>query len=1043
MTGSLDLHGERFFQTWTRLAKTATPGDDFLLLQHAVNWEPGQELVLVTTAVKDSREWHQNEQLTVKSVVANPMNEVGSVVYLTSKVQHVHLANDAYQGEVGLLTRTIKIQGAEDSIPADPDPLNCKGNGKAHQGDSRYGDRSRPCAKTQLTGYGGHVMIHHMGVGFVEGVELFRMGQTNVLGRYPMHFHLLEKRCPGCYFRDSSVHESYYRCISIHGTHNIFVSENVAFDVTGFCYYLEDGVEEDNTISFNLAAHVHPIGAVAQGGTGQTLPLAYASDTLTIPADVAASGFYITNLHNKIVGNAASGGWSGYSLPVLHRALGPHKDLNFRPSNRVVLEFDGNTAHSTGWWWKHTGAIYSGGALFYQGNKLVYNAGRAFDIMRVPCTVDPCTKGPNFDCNQFKCPQLERAWNRITNTKVFLVPGTGISSWNGGMEVVKYDAHDVGLGLASLSPTGFWIDQMNVECRTGEKWAMPPDAEPKQVHASGFFWYDTLQEHIVTNSVFRNCGWRSGYSLYEPSSDRGCNGNMHNGCHEDSTTFGFVTHSDLHTPELMQGTKNLKFDNCGRRFQLKDYKANNNPSTVSGRGQNWLDMDGSASGLDEPTIIGSGLLAAGLWWTVDDDVVHDPQGPLKFIKKNSGPERGLGHIRFHWDSTVHSQVGKAQCGNGNGNPCPAYGYIRHWGPKFDGPNNFWMPVTANPEIVGPTGGFGWFLKLNGGSPKNLKIDTAEISVSTPLMLATAYPRGTTFNVYAQAGSGCNYLNKNRYSCKETFTKVNSVSQVRFSTGNVYHFDSSSGLLYVRIVQMPDDFVGDKSWHRWDYNTPSAWETGAYALERFSRGGVTLPTGKPGKSYVMIEATCSSNWNSKYCSQKALSWAKPSVCSAGYQQVAYDKCCKGTGPARQCEFANGANVNKLASTEEDGGESGGGGGGMGGGPLMGIVVGAIAVAGLVGAIAYRMWSRRRSPIDDVSVGSQGLTVSRVDACLSDVDTCLSAARTESSEQPIKHSSDTIDPDGMELTRTHSLPDKFFECDSTLAINAADDKPAPSA
>jgi len=891
VTGSLNLHGERFFQTWTRLAKTADKGDKFLLLQHAVNWKPGQEVVLVTTAVKDSREWHQNEQLTVESVVPNPMNEVGSVVYLTSKVQHVHLANSAYQAEVGLLTRTIKVQGAEDSIPTDPDPMNCKGTGPAHKGDSRHGDRSRPCANKQLTGYGGHIMIHHMGVGYVEGVELFRMGQTNVLGRYPMHFHLLENRCPGCYFRDSSVHQSYYRCISIHGTHNIFVSENVGFDITGFCYYLEDGVEEDNTISFNLAAHVHPIGAIAQGGGGQTLPLAKESTTLTIPADVAASGFYITNLHNTIVGNAASGGWAGYSLPVLHRAVGPHKDLNFRPSNRIVKEFDGNTAHSTGWWWKHTGAIYSGGALFYQNDKLVYNAGRAFDIMRVPCTVDPCTKGPKFDCNQFKCPQLERAWNRITNTKVFLTPGTGISSWNGGMEVVKYDAHDVGLGLASLSPTGFWIDKMNVECRTGERWVMPPDAHPKNIDGSGFFWYDTLQEHIVTRSTFRNCGWKDGYNEYDQSPDRGCNGNVKNGCHSSSTTFGFVTHSDLHTPELMQGTKGLKFENCGRRFQLKDYTSKKS-NTVSGRGQNWLDVDGSASGQDGPTIIGSGLAAAGLWWTVDDDVVHDPQGPLKFIKKIRN--RGLAHIRFHWNGPLHYSVGKGQiCGNGDGKPCVAHGYIRHWGPKFDGPNSKWMPVTANPEIVGPTGGFGWFLKLNGGSPKNLKIDTAEIDVSTPLILATAYPRGTTFTVYAQAGSGCNYLNKNHYSCKETFSKVDSVSKVRSSTGNVYHFDSSSGLLYVRIVQMPDDFVGDKmfdgtpKWHHWDHDTRSAWETGAYALERFSRGGVTLPTGKPGKSYVIIKANCNS-WDNVHCSVKPNSNAKPEVCGSK-AQVAYDKC----------------------------------------------------------------------------------------------------------------------------------------------------------
>jgi len=67
-------------------------------------------------------------------------------------------------------------------------------------------------------------MIHGEGKGYVEGVELHRMGQTNVLGRYPMHFHLLENTCHDCYFRHSSVHRSYYRCVSIHGTHNMTVT---------------------------------------------------------------------------------------------------------------------------------------------------------------------------------------------------------------------------------------------------------------------------------------------------------------------------------------------------------------------------------------------------------------------------------------------------------------------------------------------------------------------------------------------------------------------------------------------------------------------------------------------------------------------------------------------------------------------------------------------------------------------------------------------------------------------------------------------------
>ena len=36
----------------------------------------------------------------------------------------------------------------------------------------------------QLTGFGGHMIIANGGKGFVEGVELYKMGQTNVLGRY-------------------------------------------------------------------------------------------------------------------------------------------------------------------------------------------------------------------------------------------------------------------------------------------------------------------------------------------------------------------------------------------------------------------------------------------------------------------------------------------------------------------------------------------------------------------------------------------------------------------------------------------------------------------------------------------------------------------------------------------------------------------------------------------------------------------------------------------------------------------------------------------
>ena len=79
----------------------------------------------------------------------------------------------------------------------------------------------------------------------------------------------------------------------------------------------------------------------------------------------------------------------------------------------------------------------------------------------------------------------------------------------------------------------------------------------------------------------------------------------------------------------MQATSGITYEECGRRFKLADFADDNAISSVSGRSQNWMDTDGTASGLNEPTIIGSGLADAGHWWRIEDDVVEDPEGPLK------------------------------------------------------------------------------------------------------------------------------------------------------------------------------------------------------------------------------------------------------------------------------------------------------------------------------------------------------------------------------------------------------------------------------
>jgi G8 domain len=536
--GTLSFHGKRFFQTWTRLSATAKPGDSFLRLQEDVNWEAGSEIVLVTTAMKDSKEWHQNEVLKIQSVDNTP--SVGSIVHLQTNVAYKHVGTSAYQAEVGLLTRAIVVQGSPlDSDPIDSEPRKCKGRWI-------FGNTDAPCPDKDLTGYGGHIIIYNGGRGFVEGVELFRMGQTNVLGRYPIHFHALND-CPECYFRDSSVHKSFYRCVSIHGTNNVTVSENVAFNVAGYCYYLEDGVEQHNKLHFNLAAHIHMIGPSIPTGDGQQTQIYQQSATLTLPADVTAAGFYITNVRNELIGNAASGGWAGFAFPNLPRPIGIYRNVNMRPSSVMPLpgnKLDGNTVHSSGWWWYHAGAFYFGGALYYNSqNVLEYNPGRSSNFNehnRKTCAIDLCAQG---DCNGW-CPFEMQAFVRLSNSKAFLIPSVGLNSWSGRMEILGYESHDSALSIEALEP-GFWVDDMLVNCRSGESLVLPPGATAIYIGAYGFGWYDTGQEHIITRSTFRNCGTLTNGGGCDPTSPTV-------GCHTKSSVFRFLTHSSQFNPEIMQ-----------------------------------------------------------------------------------------------------------------------------------------------------------------------------------------------------------------------------------------------------------------------------------------------------------------------------------------------------------------------------------------------------------------------------------------------------------------------------------------------------------
>ena len=746
--GTVDLHGRLFQPTWTRLSSTVYAGDVIIHLADSVagmfGWLLGMEIFVTTTTFDDRAAGHggqpENERRTIRSISAD-----GKRVEVDRAFAFRHHGGAEYQAEVGLLTRRIVLDGIMEE-----------------EGGSGTGAESEP-SEPSHAGFGGHTAISSGGSGRFSGVEAVNMGQTNVRGRYPFHWHLLGmdvdpsstiveaggggangtvllepagawhavdlanhtgdrnfwqggvadqvfyQSCIGNYcsqdadlsatftfdlqapadggddalrydllisqppnkyevtglqhwnsvfltgnvtvtimqdsvpvvasfvfnqklndpvdvmkkwnllvgnlmlavptgasstltvqlhnvdtcagkcaiavdaiqlrrspqgrnfLRDSSIHDSFYRCASIHGTNDVLVSKNVAHNVRGHCFYLEDGVEERSTIEYNLASFIHPIGQVATGAA-QIGTIRTESADLRNPADSAAAGFYITNARNYIYGNAASGGWTGFSFPNVPLPLGAFAaggfDFGlFNPESRLELEFDGNSAHSAGIEWINGNCVYVGGKLTHDddaaGNKrlgpLRYMSGR--------------NQRSSYDAAG------ERAGNTFTNLLVYLCR-RGINHWGNNADVVGYKAVDVMqgaviFGRAYLHRALIQAESTNINARLTSH--------------LGFQFYDTSTQTILNDVIFRNFHFVDGDLADSTDNTRSSFTNR---------VFEPMDHSDTWKPQGISAIKNMQYDNSDRLAKF-DF-----PGVDTGAGYmyNIVDFDGRSVGRDDQCV---------------------------------------------------------------------------------------------------------------------------------------------------------------------------------------------------------------------------------------------------------------------------------------------------------------------------------------------------------------------------------------------------------------------------------------------------------
>jgi hypothetical protein len=324
LNGALSLHGGRK-NSWTRLSATAKAGATRIQVLNASAWRKGDVIVLASTDFNP----RQAEERTITAISGNALT-------LDRPLAYMHFGQITFgvdeRGEVGLLTRNIRIQASEDA-------------GKTY--------------------FGGHIMAMAGSRMYLSGIELNRMGQHMHLARYPIHWHILGEG-KGQYIKNASIHDTFNRCVTVHGTNNLRIENNVTYNTVGHCFFMEDGIEHGNEFIKNLAIQTkcHPTmecvpqNLAANGernypykDRAAVREVSFSRKNTLLPSDNTVSSFWITNPDNSYIDNVAAGSdENGFwlSLPEHPNGafLGSEVSLKTWPRRTPMRAFKGNVSHS-------------------------------------------------------------------------------------------------------------------------------------------------------------------------------------------------------------------------------------------------------------------------------------------------------------------------------------------------------------------------------------------------------------------------------------------------------------------------------------------------------------------------------------------------------------------------------------------------------------------------------------------------------------------------------------------------------------------------
>jgi len=255
-----DVHGAPMSRTWAKLGADVKAGSEKVVLSEAATgWRVGDRILV--TASKNNKKLHEYrptlrdtfDKLETETRLITEID--GRTLILHRALEFAHIGEGDYRSEVANLSRNVVIESAN------PD------------------------------GVRGHTMYHRASAGGISYAEFRHLGKEGVLGKYPIHFHLVGDSMRGSGVVGASVWDSHNHWITIHGTDYLLVRDCVGYKSIGHGYFLEDATEQYNVLDRNLAVQAY---------AGKQLP------KQALPFDLnEGAGFWWANGRNTLTRNVS------------------------------------------------------------------------------------------------------------------------------------------------------------------------------------------------------------------------------------------------------------------------------------------------------------------------------------------------------------------------------------------------------------------------------------------------------------------------------------------------------------------------------------------------------------------------------------------------------------------------------------------------------------------------------------------------------------------------------------------------------------------